>query len=345
MNKAYVAHIVAEEPGGPRGDTVRSPTLADDIENVMLMCDAHHRLIDGVETRAEYPEERLLTMKKAHEARIEAVTGIAQDRGTRVVLYAARVGAHDSPVRMDLAKTALLPEYYPDERLPITLDLTGSAFADHEDAYWKFQVENLTRQFDQRVRPAIADGHIKHLSIFALAPQPLLIHLGQLLSDLPAARVHQLHREPQGWDWRTTRPALSYDIGRPERRMSKVALKLALSATITDDRITRALGADCSIWSITTAKPHNDIMHREDDLSAFRTALRHTLDQIKAIHSDQIVVHVFPALPVSAAIEVGRVWMPKADLPLIIYDEHRTLGGFHQRTRIGEAPQFKSKET
>jgi hypothetical protein len=26
-------------------------------------------------------------------------------------------------------------------------------------------------------------------------------------------------------------------------------------------------------------------------------------------------------VPVSIAVELGRVWMPKADLPLIVYDE------------------------
>ena len=33
-------------------------------------------------------------------------------------------------------------------------------------------------------------------------------------------------------------------------------------------------------------------------------------------------------MPVSATVELGRVWMPKADLNLKIYDENRELGGF-----------------
>jgi len=46
LNAAYIAHIVAEKPDGPRGDPARSPLLADAIENLMLLCDVHHRLID-----------------------------------------------------------------------------------------------------------------------------------------------------------------------------------------------------------------------------------------------------------------------------------------------------------
>ena len=40
------------------------------------------------------------------------------------------------------------------------------------------------------------------------------------------------------------------------------------------------------------------------------------------------MIHVFPAAPVAAAIDFGRVIMPKADLPMRVYDENRTLGGF-----------------
>jgi hypothetical protein len=35
------------------------------------------------------------------------------------------------------------------------------------------------------------------------------------------------------------------------------------------------------------------------------------------------MLNIFPAIPVSVAVEMGRVWMPKADLPLIIFDRNR----------------------
>lgn len=77
-------------------------------------------------------------------------------------------------------------------------------------------------------------------------------------------------------------------------------------------------------------------MHRRDDLGRFRETVRRTFDQIKAVHGQDAAIHVFPAMPVSAAVELGRVWMPKADLPLIIYDENRAHGGFEPRLTIGQ---------
>ena len=62
MNRSYVAHIVADSPGGPRGDEILSPKLAKEFSNLMLLCDTHHRLIDR-EDVAGHPVELLQELK------------------------------------------------------------------------------------------------------------------------------------------------------------------------------------------------------------------------------------------------------------------------------------------
>jgi hypothetical protein len=285
----------------------------------------------------------LLAMKAEHEARIEAVTGIDRERRSHVVLYGARIGAHDYPVRFDFAKAGMLPEHFPAEARAIDLDLARLEFDDSEQRYWDIQRENLRRQFDSKVKDRLRAGEIGHVSLFALAPQPLLVELGQLFSDIAGVTVHQLHREPQGWDWRSARPPLEFITHESAPPRGAVALNLSLSGTITDDRITAVLGENAAIWSLTVVQPHNDLMHRADDLAAFRRALRGLLDRIKARHGERAVVHVFPALPVSAAIELGRIWMPKADLPLVIYDQRRETG-FVPRIGIGTELTQAKKE-
>ena len=150
--------------------------------------------------------------------------------------------------------------------------------------------------------------------MFALAPQPLLIELGHLLCDIVPADVHQLHREPKGWRWPNDGAAIRFRVREPQRTDGPVALVFALSATITDDRITDVLGADAAIWSIETESPHNDIMKRPADLAEFRRLTRSTFNWIKVRHGERAVINVFPAMPVSTAVEVGRVWMPNTSL-------------------------------
>ena len=170
--------------------------------------------------------------------------------------------------------------------------------------------------------------------MFALAPQPLLVELGRLIGDIIPSTVYQLHREPRGWKWAEDGPPLQIHAERRRGAGQNIALVLGLSATVSLDRVEAVLGSAADIWSLQTVNPHNDIMRRSADLAAFRQLMRRTLDQIKAAHSQAREIHVFPAMPVSCSVEMGRVWMPKADLPLSIYDENRKLGGFRLATRI-----------
>ena len=342
-NFGFVAHIVADTPTGPRGDLIRSPLLSDDVSNLMLLCHVHHKLID-VDGVDQHPEDRLLAMKAGHERRVEIVTAIDDDRASHVLRYAANIGGHDSPVAYQQISTAMLPDRFPaDGSRTLDIEIHGSAYQDHEPQYWDFQRENLNRQFATKIRERIESREIRHLSVFALAPQPLLIELGRLLCDIAPADVHQLHREPKGWRWPVDGPAMRFRVREPTRSDGPIALVFALSATITDNRITDILGADAAIWAIEAEQPHNDIMKRPTDLAEFRRLARSIFNTIKARHGEQAVINIFPAMPVSAAVEVGRVWMPKADLPLVVFDQNRRLQGFVRALEIGSLGSGETK--
>jgi hypothetical protein len=329
----FIAHIVAEKPTGPRGHPVRSLALADDPANLMLLCGKHHKLIDVDELDA-HPEQRLLDMKAAHEERIRVVGEIHADRASHVLRYGAKIGDHDSPVAMGRVRTAMLPDRYPAEGRSIGIQLLGSASSDREELYWNAEVENVRRQFDQLVLQRSADGEILHLSVFALAPIPLLVELGRLLGDITPADVFQLHREPAGWKWARDGAPVRYTVTRPAAgKNGPIGLVLGVSGTVDPNRVAKVLGEQANMWSLSVERPHNDVIRCPEDLAQFRRTMRQLLDEIKAAHASESPVHVFPAVPVSVAVELGRVWMPKADMPLLVYDETRGRG-FVPRVRI-----------
>lgn len=338
-NFGFVAHIVADTEKGPRGDRVRSPLLCDDPANLMLLCGVHHKLID-VDAPDDYPEERLLAIKAEHERRIAIVTAIDTDRASHVLRFAAGIGALESPIAFEHLSSAMLPDRYPATgRNTIDIEILGSAITDDENEYWSLQLENLRRQFARKVGERIEARDIRHLSVFALAPQPLLIELGRLLGDIIPADVRQLHREPKGWRWAEDTEPWRLTMSEATGTDGKdVALILGLSATIDPARVRAVLGDDVPIWQIAAAEPHNDILRSAADLTAFRRLLRSTFDRIKARHGERATIHLFPAVPVAAAIETGRVWMPKADLPMTVYDQNRKTGGFTRTITIGEPP-------
>lgn len=166
------------------------------------------------------------------------------------------------------------------------------------------------------MRGRVERQEIRHPSLFALAPQPRLIELGRLLCGIVPAVVHQRHREPASWRWASNGPPIIFQFTEPDVGQSgPIALKLGVSATVTGARLQAVLGADAAIWSLCADQPHNDILRRLVDQAAFRRELRRRYDRIKAWHGEGSLLHVFPALHGSLAVEAGRVWMPKSDIP------------------------------
>lgn len=329
FNVAYIAHIIADKPTGPRGHSELSKKLASDINNLMLMCDEHHRLIDKIDVLG-HPAERLQSMKASHEERIELLTSLQEDRKSHVLLYGANIGEQSASLSWKKAAQAMVPLRYPAESRAIELSLSNSALKDHTETFWDMERRNLQLHFSHQLKPRVAgSGDIEHLSIFAFAPIPLLIELGRLLSDIPAAEVYQLHREPPDWRWQEGSETFEFFIEEPPAIMGTVVLNLSLSATIDSSRISALFpGKDLSIWRMSIATPNNDFLKSREQLRLFRTQFRILLDRIKARHGQDAFLQVFPAVPVAIAVEIGRVWMLKADLPLCIYDQSRKLGGF-----------------
>ncbi len=328
VNIAQKAHIYSFSGEGPRGNRDISRAEINGIANLLLVCHECHQKIDAKVDGGRYKAPLLQRMKTDHEQRIELVTGIAADKKSHVLLYGANVGPHSSPLNFKEAAAALFPARYPASDLPLELTTVNSSFSDRDEVFWVLEAENLRRKFEHGVKDRLALGSLNHLSVFAIAPQPLLILLGTLLGDIVPADVYQRHREPPSWEWPTDAVAPSFEVVYPAKSSGPPALALALSATVRSARIWSVLGEHASIWTVTVPQPHNESTKSRKQLAEFRTLVRSLLDQIKAVHGQITTLHVFPAGSVATAIELGRIRMPKADMPWQIYDQINSRGGF-----------------
>jgi hypothetical protein len=336
FNQSYIAHIIADVQGGPRGDAIRSPLLKDNISNLMLLCDTHHRLIDK-EDVAGHPEPFLLFMKKEHEDRIERATGISTNMQSHILTYKANVGVHTPELSYNTVREFLLPEYFPAISDTIDLSLSNSLQRDRDASFWSIEVENLQKQFDRKLLQNFTKGEIKHLSIFAFAPIPLLIKLGTLINDIYTAEIYQPVRNPKTWKLNYENSEVKYTVIEPSNSHKKIALNISLSATITNDRITEVIGNESSIYTITIDAPFNDYLKSKKHLQDFSIEIRKLFNKIKALYGAKTPIHIFPAMPIASAIELGRVWMPKADMPLHIYDQNTANGGFSKVIEINNS--------
>ena len=320
-NAGQIAHIVAVKDNWSRGNQL-PVHLRDNVENLMLLCYRHHRLVD-VERPNDFTVEQLNTMKYKHEERIRMVSGIQPDKQSCIILFGPNDGNDTIVIRKDEAAHTLFPDYYPAECSPIRMELKNSSFKDRDELYWKIEQENVKKIFDSKILPKLEDG-LNHFSVFALAPQPLLVYLGTLLNDKYHVSVYQKHREPDSWKWQFECEKNEFLVKRPEFVGKQPVLVFALSATYIEKRI-MGLYDDASVWAITCENPNNDMLKTRNKLSEFRCIVRKIIDEISGSSSHGII-NIHMAMPISCAFELGRIRMPKADKEWALFDYQQAEG-------------------
>lgn len=348
MNKAYLAHIVATTEGGPRGDEILSPKLDGKPSNYLLLCDAHHRLID-VEDIEGHPVELLREYKRLHEQRVERLTSISDDFGTHIVLFGTRIADHEGLVSHKQAKQAVTSERFPDTQHGFRIDLNSSGITDRDAVYW----DAVTRSIDNKVESwNVQDSQIEHLSVFALAPIPALIWLGRKLGDTIPVDVYQRHRDTEDWAWPgDVDDDLQYTVDQPSDKGIgsrtaeddpddnkgggvKVAVRLSLSGTVHREEVAEALDYLPPIYTITIDRPRRDFLKTKMQLERFAQLWRSLLAEIRGAYGANVEIHLFPAVPNSIAVEIGRAQLPKSDPPLHVYDHDKDKVGFSHALTI-----------
>jgi hypothetical protein len=324
-----MSHIIAASPNGPRGDKTESKRLEIDIENLMLLCDECHNRIDESDVDS-HTIEILRNMKALHQERIRRVTGIHESQRSAVISYLCKIGDFFPILTKSKAFNTIQPGYFPAFDYILEGGTKNLFIEDHQEDYWKNESSALEHWFGRNVEPLIDTKECAHLSIFALAPQPLLIKLGTLIPDLIPTRVYQYFRNPSdSWRWENFESDIGTKLISPENKTGIPVVIISLSAPVNSNRITSLFpDQEVSIWEITVDSPGRDCIRTINHLEEVKSTFRKAFDEIKVNYSDNISIHVFPVMPNSAAVEFGRVRMQKADLHLVIYDQNNKLNSF-----------------
>ncbi len=330
-NKSNIAHIVASSPSGARGDEIRSHELSDKIENLMLMCPEHHKLIDDFED--DYTEAMLIEMKMNHEERVrELCRFMYAEPSERVKFFVPIKNCSITHIDDTQTAEAMLPNKKPATEHGITISLSSDKEYKSNE-YWNDLDRSLVNEYQKKIRNALDYDSNIHFSVFPLAPIPLIIKLGYLFMDKTGVDIYQKFRQPNTWKWIEKASTNSFSKEKIKKHDgNKVALVISLTEEIAIDRIESVYDADI-IYIIRADTQSVDCIKSLQDLSEFWHLYQKICDEARNIdHTDEICV--FSAMPVSAAFEVGRRCMPKVYPKLHLYEECK--GFFDTAIIIGE---------
>lgn len=331
FNNAYVAHIVASSQNGPRGDKILSPQLSDKLENLMLMCGDHHKLIDANED--VYTVEVLKEMKHKHEKKIEEMCELLNKPETEIVRFASPIkGSQPAEIDLTTAGKAVLKKYNTSSKDGILINVESS-YDYKQMEYWGDCFEQMKDIFYRVIDNSYVQMKKSNFAIFPIAPIPLIIKLGELFGDKLPCDIYQKTRIPDTWEWQSEESTNIFLIerSRKEGGENRSALILSLTNDINDERIDK-VGKYSSIYKIKAKNTGVDCIKSIEDLSEFWHKYQNVCEDIINEFGTDAVVDLFPAIPVSAAFEVGRRHMPGVYPKMNIYDE---CGGFFKTLELG----------
>ncbi|MDP3957477.1 MAG: SAVED domain-containing protein [bacterium] len=334
-NFAILAHMIAASPIGPRGDAVLSPKLARDFSNLMLVCLEHSKLIDG-KYKKDFPVEYLKLYKRKHEERIRMQTMVGPNMATTVVRFVTHIG--DRPVEISLAQAyeAILPRFPADDK-GVFLNFTMKEGRGNKQ-FWKGFADDISKRLLRDFTPGNDSTHFSHLSIFALAPIPLLMHFGNKLGDLIPADLYQKHRDTDDWKWKREprHDNFSYEVKKKitGRRSKKIAIILSLSGKIHAKEVLKAVPDASAFYEITIPNPETEFLKFASRLQKFRSIYRDLLTTIRKKHGHDCEIHLFPAVPAPIAVICGKILLPKTDPGVLVYDNDKQKSGFVPALKI-----------
>jgi hypothetical protein len=329
FNFAQMAHIVAFSELGPRGNVTDRPTDINSLDNLMLLCHACHKQIDDFPD--EFSRETLEGYKKAHEGRIYLLTSAAPDRQTTAVILKSKIGEKMVKISPAEINEAVSPRYSA-TRNGTEIDLTN--INDEGEEFYAVAAKKVKRDIERILESVMTDEKTNHISLFALAPMPILVYAGNLLSNKVPCDLYQKHRDTQDWKWKTDGESAQYKFHRLKKGADgkKVALVLSLSGKIHLDDLPSDVIDDAFIYEITLEgmPPHTGFLRQKQDLVNFGVIYQRSLREIGTLHGKLEELHLFPAVPAPVAVVCGQELMPKTDPVLVIYDDDKRHGGYRK---------------
>lgn len=333
-----MAHIVGWSTAkkSPRGDAALALGSRNTVDNLMLLCADHHKIVDTKELLEEFTLERLMQHKADHEKRIHHLTDLQIDSETVVLRMLGGIRGATVEVSKEHArnvvfnserKFAMFIDSFDKHGIEIDLKAMPEP-EDNWEGYWSIGQSIIDRSLRPLVE-GVEKGQVRHLSVFAMSRIPLLVYLGYKLDDKIPTSLYQKHRgDKETWMWSDEAKAETFEVVKLKENTSEnVALVLSLSGSINPEELPEDILKSCNLYEIKPVgtTPNRDILRNKASYENFNKTYHKFLSQLEITHKSCAQINLFPAIPVTAALACGRGLMRDAQPSITIYDRSGTI--------------------
>ncbi|HLP56587.1 MAG TPA: SAVED domain-containing protein [Fluviicola sp.] len=315
-----LAHIIGASEAGPRGSK-ESEKYEIDPTNIIMLCSKHHTLIDKKEHVAAYTVDLLREMKAEHENRVRDLLDTKRNQ-TSVVVFTCPIKSQPVNIEDESVINAILPNYA-DAAAHAWHRISVQNFR-YTDADWQSAKSDIDDEISQ-LHKKQKSGVKNHVSIFGVAPIPLLFYYGLRFSDTLPGEVFHARRAADGksnFTWEDSAAApVEYKLDTiAQKKGSKVLLIIALSDYLAEDKYSDLVDDEFSIYRITIDSPHPGFIKSKIHVKAFTDKFREALNLIQYENGKDCLIDIFAAIPAAIAIAAGRTIIPTKDPELFVYE-------------------------
>lgn len=316
ITTGFAAHIVGHSDRGPRADKLIDDDLRGGYENLILLCGTHHALVD--KQSRTFTVELLRTWKAEHESWVKHST---EPMEPAEHLTWAVVFHEDSPaIDATLTDRALPAGSTAGSRTHVRLP--SGEFDWHDAADKQRQIID---ELMESLRP-----QDRRLAVFSLAPIPLAVHLGSVISDRCRLALFQYDRDEMSWQWKPDQekpPGLDTVEWRRNKDSDNgdVVIRVSLSAEIHVQSTVDLVSDPLVDVRIGVERPTVTWLQAAEQLREIGAVFRGVLERVRAEVADRCErIHLFYAGPISGAIEIGRQHKAHIDGPMVTYQYNAT---------------------
>ena len=313
-----LSHIIGDSPKGPRGHPTNSILMAQDPENIILLCVKHHKIVDNNER--DYSVETLKQMKENHIKWVnERLNGLKEATWT-LVIHSGNITGTGAP---NLDSEIIFRDFYGTHIIAETEEIIINEFLTKTKNWLEYQKkqEEWWQNFKKQ------DNKPKKFLICSINFIPLIIQLGYLIHDTYTTDIYQYHREEKTWKWKTLDETeakqeffLIETYDTKDLNIQEIALSISISGIVNDDDIFEAAGNNIKIIKINVIEPYRTWLKYKEQLIDFQKKFINLIDALVQQYKNLKKILLFYAGPTPIAFIIGSSINPTIHPQFILYN-------------------------
>lgn len=180
------------------------------------------------------------------------------------------------------------------------------------------------------------DSFPPRFAVFSLAPIPLIVHLGFLLTSNVPTRYFKLHLKTQSWLWPVEQIDTNYHVsGIPDNTVDaecEVIIRVSISDRVEQYETDEVVASSPVQVDISVDEPSLTWVQSENQVIEFAEIFRNVLAKVRKKVKHCNCIHLFMAVPAPIALIAGQQINPRMNPPINLYEYSRNTKPRYQYT-------------